>query len=132
MCGIALTQETLTLDDVIENLLDSSRGALVLFAGCVRGEENGQTISAIRYEAYKPMALKLLTEIAEEAEQKFGARVAVSHRFGEVPVEGVSLLVACAAPHRAEAFQAAQWIVERIKQDVPIWKVDFARAGAGL
>lgn len=132
MCKIVLTQDVLTLDGALENLLDSTRGAFVLFAGCVRGEENGEPISSIRYETYKPMALKLLTEIAGEVEERFGARASILHRFGDVPVRGVSLLVACAAAHRAEAFQAVQWIVERIKRDAPIWKVDFTKVEAGL
>lgn len=132
MHRVILTEEPLALDGLWEGLFDPAFGAVVLFAGCVRGEENGEPIVAIRYEAYADMARPQLEKIARETGERFGARVFIYHRVGAVHVKGISLLVACAAPHRAEAFDAAREVVEQIKKDVTIWKMDFEKVGASL
>ncbi len=120
-----LVADALSLEGVWEELGDPSCGALVVFLGRVRDTEKGRRIRAIRYEAYAAMAERELRKIREEARRKFGARALVRHRLGPVPVQEASLLVACAAPHRKEAFAAARFVVEKIKRDVPVWKVGF-------
>lgn len=129
MQEILLTQNVLNVEDIIENLLDPACGALAIFLGSVRDKEKGETITSIKYDSYPAMAEKQLKSLAAEATEKFGVRIIIHHRLGSIPVKGVSLIVACAAPHRKEAFESAQFIVERIKQDVPIWKVEFEKAG---
>lgn len=120
-----LGHETLRLDDLIGSLSGPEAGAIVIFLGCVRATEDGKPISGIRYEAYEGMAGKVLDEAAREARERFSAQVVVRHRSGLVPVGEPSLVVACSAAHRAEAFAAARSVIERIKRDAPIWKVDF-------
>lgn len=132
MHRVILTEEPLSLGGLWEGHFDPAFGAVVVFAGCVRGEENGEPIAAIRYQAYVDMARTQLERTAKEIGERFQCRVSIHHRVGLVPVKGISLLVACAAPHRAEAFDAAREIVEKIKKDVTIWKVDFERLGATL
>jgi molybdopterin synthase catalytic subunit len=97
------------------------------FSGFVRETERGAAIRAIAYEAYAAMARRQLAEIAEEARRRFGAAACIRHRLGRVPVGEACLVVACAAPHRAEAFEALRFVIERIKSEVAVWKIEFER-----
>ncbi|TAG33537.1 MAG: molybdenum cofactor biosynthesis protein MoaE [Verrucomicrobia bacterium] len=98
-------------------------GALAEFRGLVRGEENGRPIGGLRYEAYRPMAERQITRILEEltAAQPVLA-VRVIHRLGAVPVGVAAIYIGVAARHRAEAFAVLVAFMDRLKQDVPIWK----------
>ena len=102
---------------------DSTSGAVVSFLGVVRGEEQGQPIRSLFYEAYRPMAENQIREILTGLSRQFPCTsVEVSHRLGSVPVGETSLWVRVCAPHRAEAFQLLTTFLDRLKQDVPIWK----------
>ena len=104
---------------------DPGVGALAEFTGSVRGEENGQPIAALVYEAYQPMAetvmRRLLTELAATHPC---LAVRVQHRIGIVPVGEAAIHIAVEARHRAEAFALLAAFMDRLKQDVPIWKID--------
>lgn len=98
-------------------------GALAEFSGLVRGEENGRAIAALEYEAYSPMAERVMRDLLTE----IGARhpclfVRVTHRLGIVPVGEAAIHIVTAARHRAEAFAMLTEFMDRLKQDVPIWK----------
>jgi molybdopterin synthase catalytic subunit len=98
-------------------------GAVVEFAGVVRGEEDGVVISALDYEAYEPMASRQIERILTELEPAHSCvAVEVSHRIGRVPVGEAAILVRIEAKHRGEAFQMLEKFMIRLKQDVPIWK----------
>ena len=102
---------------------DPVNGAVVCFSGTVRGEENGQPIRSLFYEAYRPMAENQIQAILKELSYKNPCTSAeVIHRLGSVPVGETSLFVRVQAPHRAEAFQLLTTFLDRLKQDVPIWK----------
>lgn len=102
---------------------DSTNGAVVCFSGTVRGEENGKPIRCLFYEAYRPMAEHQIQAILQEFSVKYPCTSAeVVHRLGMVPVGETSLFVRVQAPHRAEAFQLLISFLDRLKQDVPIWK----------
>jgi molybdopterin synthase catalytic subunit len=102
---------------------DLSTGAIIDFWGVVRGIEGGRKIDGIEYEAHRSMAQHQLRSIAEEAVGKFGLQlVIIHHRLGFVPVGKPSLLLRVATRHRAQAFQAGQWIVDELKRKAPIWK----------
>ena len=102
---------------------DPVSGAVVCFSGMVRGEENGHPIRSLFYEAYQPMAENLIRELLTDLSKKFPCTSAeVVHRLGTVPVGETSLFVRVRAPHRAEAFQLLTTFLDRLKQDVPIWK----------
>lgn len=102
---------------------DSTSGAVVSFLGVVRGEEQGQPIRSLFYEAYRPMAENQIREILTGLSRQFPCTsVEVSHRLGSVLVGETSLWVRVCAPHRAEAFQLLTTFLDRLKQDVPIWK----------
>ena len=98
-------------------------GAVVEFAGIVRPTEGGQTIDALQYEAYDGMARSEMERILRELEKQFPCHsVEVKHRKGRVPVGEAAIIVRVAAKHRAEAFGMLAAFMDRLKQDVPIWK----------
>jgi molybdopterin synthase catalytic subunit len=98
-------------------------GAAVYFAGVVRSNEDGQTISAIEYEAFEKMARHQFEMIFSEMERKWPIEsVRLVHRVGVVRVNEPSLWVEVIAPHRGEAFAACQYLIDEMKRLVPIWK----------
>ena len=100
-------------------------GALAEFRGLVRGEENGQPIGGLLYEAYQPMASREIIRILDELSVAHPARaVRLIHRLGPVPVGEAAIYIGVAARHRAEAFALLAGFMDRLKQDVPIWKTD--------
>ncbi|MDH3521875.1 MAG: molybdenum cofactor biosynthesis protein MoaE, partial [Myxococcales bacterium] len=91
----------------------------------------GRTIDHLEYEAYPEMAEREMQRIADEAARRWpGARVAIGHRSGHLKVGDVAVVVAAAAPHRAEAFAACRFAIDTLKQTVPIWKKEVATDGA--
>ena len=103
--------------------VDGTSGAVVEFAGIVRPTEGDQTIDALRYEAYDAMARTEMERILRELENQFPCHsVEVKHRKGRVPVGEAAIVVRVAAKHRAEAFGMLAAFMDRLKQDVPIWK----------
>lgn len=104
---------------------DGTSGAVVEFAGIVRPTEGEQTIDALHYEAFEAMARSEMERILHELEKQFPCRSAeVKHRRGRVPVGEAAIVVRVAAKHRAEAFGMLAAFMDRLKQDVPIWKVN--------
>jgi len=98
-------------------------GALAKFSGIVRAEENGQAIAALEYEAYPPMAEHVIRRIIEDIHRRHPCDwVRVAHRVGVIPVGEAAIIVEAAARHRAEAFAMLTEFMDRLKQDVPIWK----------
>lgn len=106
-----------------ELLAQTDCGAVVEFFGVVRGEENGAPIEALHYEAYERMAKSEMERLARELSVQFPCQsIEVMHRLGRVPVGDASILVRVEAKHRAEAFGLLAAFMDRLKQDVPIWK----------
>ncbi len=108
----------------------SGAGALCVFHGVVRDHSRGKRVSHLEYEAYPPMAEKVLAQIGEEIAQRWpGTRVAITHRVGRLVVGETSVVIAVSSPHRAEAFEACRYAIEELKVRVPIWKKEFAEDG---
>ncbi len=98
-------------------------GAIVLFTGVVRDNFGGHRTDYLTYEAYPEMAVPVLQQLASEAQSRWEiGRVAVHHRIGRLEIGETAVLVAVAAPHRYAAFEAAEYIMNRIKEVAPIWK----------
>jgi len=105
-------------------------GAVVLFLGTVRRTNDGRTVTGMRYDAYRNMAQKVLAGIAGEAAVRAGSdRVAVVHRIGELAVGDVSVAIAVSTPHRADAFDAARYVIDEIKRRLPVWKQEYDLEG---
>lgn len=106
-------------------------GANVLFVGTTRGTTDGIATTLLEYEAHEPMAEARLAAVRDEAVRRFGLTgCVVVHRLGVVPVGEASVAVATSGTHRREAFAAAEWLMERIKQEVPIWKCEQRHDGS--
>tara|TARA_B100001245_G_scaffold120378_1_gene88451 strand:- start:211 stop:603 length:393 start_codon:yes stop_codon:yes gene_type:complete len=123
------TELTISINAIDEDALAKRRemgdgmGALVCFSGVVRGREGDVSITAIEYEAHEEMARHQFGLIFDAIEQQWPVdSMRVVHRLGLVPVNEPSLWVEVTAPHRAEAFAACQFLIEEMKQKVPIWK----------
>lgn len=102
---------------------DGASGAVVEFAGVVRGEEDGRAIEALNYEAYEDMARSQMGKILHDLEKNFPCdSVRVVHRVGCVPVGEAAIVVRIEAKHRSEAFGLLSAFMDRLKMDVPIWK----------
>ena len=112
--------------------LIGSIGALVEFSGIVRGEEDGQQIAALAYEAYPAMAHQVMKDIIEDIGRRHPCFwVQVTHRLGNVPVGEAAIHIMVAARHRAEAFAMLHEFMDRLKQDAPIWKRPAPTAAEG-
>ncbi len=96
-------------------------GAVVMFLGVVRNHDGGRGVLALDYQAH-PEAERFLAECVRRIADDTGLAVAAAHRVGELHVGDVALVAAASAPHRAEAFDACERLVDLIKQQVPIWK----------
>ncbi len=106
-------------------------GGIVTFSGTVRDHARGKRVVALDYEAYQPVAEKMLSRIGDEARERWAIdSIAIVHRTGRLGVGEVSVVIAAAAAHRAEAFAACQYAIDRIKVIVPIWKKEFYEDGS--
>jgi molybdopterin synthase catalytic subunit len=120
---VILTAHPIALRDDLPGDLAGRAGAVATFAGRVRGEEAGRVVAALEYEAYAPMAERLTREIVEDLGRRHPCLfVRVTHRLGVVPVGETAIEVLVAAAHRAEAFAVLAEFMDRLKQEVPIWK----------
>ncbi len=106
-------------------------GAVVLFSGEVRGNNKGKEVTHLEYEAYEPMADKMIGEILKEAKSRFSLnQAACVHRLGRVEISGCAVVVVTGAGHRKEAYAANSYIIDRVKNEVPIWKHEFFADGS--
>jgi molybdopterin synthase catalytic subunit len=129
---LAISREALALEPLIR-LVEAdvhSRGegcgAVTSFLGVVRSTHKGRQVRYLEYEAFEPLALKVFDQIAGEIALEWpGISVAIHHRIGRIEIGDASVAIAAAAAHRAEAFQACRYAIERVKQIAPIWKHEF-------
>jgi molybdopterin synthase catalytic subunit len=127
---VRLTDAPLDPSVVLAFVADPAAGATVLFLGTVRERSSAGDVTALTYEAWEDVALQRLDRIGEEMLGRWDTcKVALLHRSGHLGVGEISVMVCCSAPHRAEAFEAARHGIERIKEDVPIWKKESLTTG---
>jgi len=127
---VAVTSEPLESDALAALVEAKGDGAVVTFAGLVRDHNQGRQVQFLEYEAYEPLAVRALQRIVDEARELWpGARVAVHHRLGRLEIGEASIVIAAASAHRADAFAACRYTIERVKQIVPIWKREHFNGG---
>jgi molybdopterin synthase catalytic subunit len=120
---IQLVNEPIDHAALVEQVRSDLAGAVVLFLGTVREFTNGRKTESLDYEAYPEMARRKLSELEAEARARWSiVEVALVHRLGRLELGEVSVAVAVSAPHRTEAFDAGRFLIDRIKEVVPIWK----------
>jgi len=105
-------------------------GAVVGFVGTVRETNHGKRVVRLEYEAYPEMALRIFDHIAAHAREKWAARVCIHHRIGALEPGEISVVIAAAAPHRGDAFDACRHAIEALKTDAPIWKRELYPDGS--
>ena len=109
---------------------DPAAGASVLFLGTTRNENSGRRVTRLEYEAFAGMAVREMQQLARQASRRWPLRrVAMVHRIGLVPVGEASVGIAVSAGHRGEAFDACHWLIDRLKEIVPIWKKEYYVGG---
>lgn len=126
----AVREAPLVLQEAVELVAGEDAGGLVTFSGAVRDRTRGRRVLRLDYEAYGPMAVRVMEAIGEEAATRWpGTRLSILHRVGTLVPGELAVVIAAAAPHRAEAFDACRHAIERLKQDVPIWKKEHFEDG---
>src|SRR5439155_8716110 len=109
---------------------DAADGAVVTFLGLVRNHNAGRPVLYLEYEAYEPLALKSFERIAAEIHGRWpNARLALHHRIGRLEVGEASIAIVARSAHRADAYAACRYAIERVKQIAPIWKREFFDGG---
>lgn len=127
---IQVTTQELVPERIVEGLKKGPYGAVVTFLGVVRDFSDGRKLLYLEYEAFPEMAEKKLAEIVQEVKERWNLEdVAAYHRTGKLKVGEVSLVVAVAAPHRREAFEACQYAIDQLKDRAPIWKKEVWEGG---
>ncbi|MGH9203631.1 MAG: molybdenum cofactor biosynthesis protein MoaE, partial [Vicinamibacterales bacterium] len=125
MMHVALVREPIDVSGVIARVASPAAGATACFLGTVREVNDGRAVTGIEYSAYEEMALRELRRIVSEAVERADATapaIAVEHRLGELSLGDVSIAIVVSHAHRAPALDACRYVIEEIKQRVPIWK----------
>jgi molybdopterin synthase catalytic subunit len=128
-----LQEEAFSQDEEIRALRVVSRriGGIATFLGCARDSSEGREVAAIEFDAYRPMALAELRRLRMDAIERFGLIEArIVHRLGTVRAGDDIVFIAAGAEHRAAALEACRWMIDRLKERVPIWKKEITPSGA--
>ncbi|EGL81725.1 molybdopterin biosynthesis MoaE protein [Caldalkalibacillus thermarum TA2.A1] len=122
--------EPISIEEVVAKVIHPHAGAINTFIGTVREITKGRKTLYLEYEAYVSMAEKQLFKIGQEIAERWPeARVAISHRIGRLEISDIAVVIAVSTPHRADAYEASRYAIERIKEIVPIWKKEFWEDG---
>jgi molybdopterin synthase catalytic subunit len=129
----AVTEAVLSLDAVTAAVLaaaDRPVGAVASFVGLVRGRNLDRDVMFLEYEAYQPLALRAFSRIEQEVDEAWpSAIIGIHHRTGRLEVGDASVVIVAASAHRADAFAASRYVIERVKQIAPIWKREHFSGG---
>ncbi|CEG29259.1 molybdopterin converting factor subunit 2 [Bacillus sp. B-jedd] len=125
-----IAKEPIDIQSVIDKVVQREAGAITTFIGTVRELTKGKKTLYLIYEAYEAMAVKKLEQIGREIEERWaGSKVAISHRVGKLDITDIAVVIAVSTPHRADAYEANRYAIERIKEIVPIWKKEHWEDG---
>jgi molybdopterin synthase catalytic subunit len=130
--AIRVQAEDFSVEEEVKKIMGSSRrtGAVVTFLGTARDFSEGRTVSAVEFEQYAGMALKALGELREGAIERFDIiDVRIVHRVSTIEPGGQIVLIVVSSEHRAEAFEACRYLIDTLKQTVPIWKKEHTPEG---
>jgi MoaE-MoaD fusion protein len=128
---VALTREAIDADRIVAAAKSGEDGAVVVFDGIVRNHSRGRRTLHLDYEAYEEMAVVQMRELGHKARERFAVRqVTMVHRLGRLEIGETSVLIVVASAHRSAAFKACRWLIDTVKQTVPIWKKETFADGA--
>lgn len=124
---IKLTHDKLELNTINDLVADENCGATSFFLGQTRNSFEGQRVISLEYEAYEPMAQKVMQQLCDEIREKWQdvKHIAIHHRLGNVPVKEASVVIAVGSPHRKTSLEAVTFGIEELKKRVPIWKKEL-------
>lgn len=127
---IRIVETQIDVAEVCAAAASPSAGAMVTFLGTTRDHNDGRRVIRLEYEAYPEMAIAELSRIAATARERWPVeRVAIVHRIGLVPIGEASVVIAVSAAHRRAAFEACHFVIDRLKEVVPIWKKEIFAGG---
>jgi molybdopterin synthase catalytic subunit len=132
MALVAVTAEPLDLCALTSEVAADAvgHGAVATFTGLVRDMNQGRKVRFLEYEAYEPLALRALRRIVDETKGTWPeVRLGLHHRIGHLEIGDASIVIVAVSPHRADAFAACRYAIERVKQIVPIWKREHFEGG---
>jgi molybdopterin synthase catalytic subunit/molybdopterin converting factor small subunit len=125
-----LSEEPLSLDAVVAEVLSDDAGAIATFSGTTRVQSRGRTVLHLDYEGYPGMAEQVMAEIADDLRARYDLRgIAVHHRVGRVGIGETSVVIAVSAPHRSDALAACRDAIDVLKERVPLWKKEVYEGG---
>lgn len=125
-----ISKEPINIQSVIDKVVQRDAGAITTFIGTVRELTRGKKTLYLIYEAYESMAVKKLEQIGREIQERWpGAQVAITHRVGRLDITDIAVVIAVSTPHRADAYEANRYAIEKIKEIVPIWKKEHWETG---
>jgi molybdopterin synthase catalytic subunit len=128
---IAITDTPIDTQEVIASVQDEGAGAVNVFIGTVRNQSQTKSVVQLDFEAFDSMALKKMQQIADEAASRWPIRkVAIVHRKGSLQIGDIAVVIAVSTPHRKASFEACEFIIDTLKEVVPIWKKEFFEDGA--
>ena len=129
---ICLTQQPIDSASLLAEVTSPEAGAVVLFMGTTRQFTNGRETTSLEYECYAEMAEAKLAELEAEARRRWPlVACSIVHRLGRVGLSEASVAVAVSSAHREEAFAAGKWLIDTLKESVPIWKKEIGADGEG-
>jgi len=125
-----ITRKPIDPAKALESVIDEDAGGTVLFVGTIRNQTNGRQVKGLEYEVYRRMAERQIAKLEKEIRKRWPVKSSrLIHREGKLKVGEVSVVVAVSAVHREEAFEAARYAIDRIKDSFPIWKREKFRGG---
>lgn len=126
-----LTYSNINLPNLLAQSHHANCGAVVLFSGEVRNNNLDKEVQHLEFEAFEPMANSMIKEILDFAKEKWKLEIAIcQHRLGKVEISESAVCVITSSKHRKEAYEANQYIMERVKHEVPIWKKEYFLDGS--
>jgi len=128
---ILLIDKTLSVDAAQNFVSTDGSGGIAIFIGTVRNATKSKTVTHLEFEAYQPMAIKEMQKIADAAKEKWNLhKIAIYHRVGTLLVGEMPVVIAVSSAHRATAFEVCRYIIDTLKETVPIWKKEFFEDGS--
>jgi molybdopterin synthase catalytic subunit len=128
---IRLQPQTIDINACISGVMSPTCGGIDVFIGTVRNATKGKAVMHLEFEAYEVMAVREMRKIADEAMNKWPLeKIGIHHRTGRLEIGEVPVVIAVSAAHRDAAFEACRFIIDTLKQTVPIWKKEFFEDGA--
>jgi len=127
---IAITEHKLDTEAIIRSVDDGGAGAVNIFIGTVRNKTSNKSVTRLEYEAYDAMAIKEIQKIIDQAKSQWPIiKIAVHHRKGILGIGDAAVVIAVSTPHRKASFEACQFVIDTLKQTVPIWKKEVFEDG---